>query len=210
MPKIIMPRAFATFDPAVHLQHETPGDATPILHGVGIDIGIRSPCVAVHGMLMSDGHLHVHRCVVLADVGLEAFANAGHLVPSGEPGCIAAESAVTGRSPVDGRSAADVIAAHELPLCVCHAKPGWRLMAINARLRPGMTAPMLTIDPGCEEVIAALVGHRAVPGPDRTVVTGTVATGHVVDALGYLHELAARWLLAEAALKRGVLIDLVA
>lgn len=207
MPKIVLPRAFPSFDPMMHVSETTPGTAVPVLSAVGLDIGVGAPCVALHGLILSDHHLHVHACSVATDVGLDHFVASGQCGEPSDGHLIAAERAVDARCTLNAQSPRQLMESYGLSVVACRTPPAWRLDAINHRLALIEGGPRLTMDPRCEPLIATLVGYRAAHGPDRSVRTSTPGHQHVVDALGYLVELAARWFVAADVLHRGILID---
>lgn len=207
MPKFFMPRAFRAFEPSRHVHRVAPTDAPPVGLFVGADIGIGAPCVAVHGLLHEDRHLHVFRHESQAGVGLDLFTAGGSLGEPDEVTLVAAERAVDARSPLNGQRARDVIEAYGLRVMACRTPPLWRLDSINARLDQPGPPGSISIDPSCVGLIGSLIGHRAVRTENRTIATDTPGSTHDVDALGYLVEAAARWAAAETLLGVGVLVD---
>lgn len=208
MPKFHMPRAFRSFEPARHVSRVPTTDAPPVGTFVGLDIGIGAPCVAVHATLHEDRHLHVFRHESQAGVGLELFVAGGAAGEPAEVTLVAAERAVSARSPINGVSARSVVEGFGLRVMACRTPPVWRLDSIAARLDQPQPPGSVSVDPSCVGLIGALIGYRAVRTEARTIATDTPQWQHDVDALGYLVEAAARWAAAETLLGVGVLIDL--
>lgn len=208
MPKFHLPRAFRAFDVARHVSRVPLSDAPVVLTAVGLDIGIDAPCVAVHGNLHEDRHLHIHSAISASQLGLDLFVAGGYVGDPSTVQLVAAERAVDARSPISGTSARKCLEDYGFRVLSCRMPPVWRIDSIAARLEQPGPVGSISVTPECLEVIGALIGHRCIRTEQRTVATDTPGWLHVVDALGYLVEAAARWAAAETVVGKGVLIDI--
>lgn len=193
MARLQKPRAFPTFDPALHVQAAEYHTGTIIARITGVDIGVGSPCVALHALITENHRVSIFEEHFVTDMGFEAFIAEGHLGPTSTVNLVTGERAMIARSPLTARSPVEVLTEAGYRPLACKSSPHWRSRQINRMLQCGRGPGGLVMDPSCLLLIAALVGHRESLKGGGVMTSNTPRYQHAVDALGYLVEAAKRF-----------------
>lgn len=210
MSGITLPRAFPSFDPAIHVQ-KCKGVAESIrCVMIGADFGSTAPCVALHGALMPNKSMRIFREDFEPGIGLEAFVDGGALGSVDGVDLICAERACVAKSPINNQSSKELIEGAGFKVLVCKSSPRWRHDSINARLKVGDGAGGIVVDASCTNLISMFVGHRQAFGSGGHWRSATPRYQHCADALGYLVEGFARWLTTGHVACTGIALDEIA